>query len=448
MRTRSGPFLTCRSTATTTNVVISLPDARPVLVHRRLSSFLVSGALCHVRLSCVLSADAGRPVSAVAGGALAVLRTPRVVWVLAASLAGRIPLGSAPLALLLFARETMTIAMAGVLAGAYSAGMAVGQPMLSRMVDRWRQPPVVWAGAAVSTAGFLAIVAGPGPGVAVGAAFAAGLGAPPFESCLRVLWTDLVGERLRHAAYTVDVTLQELIFIVGPLVTVGAVALAGPPGGLVAAAAVQLAGAGVFTSAPVVRRWRGERAERHWLGPLRSGPLRLYLAATLLVGAGVGSTTVAVVAYAEAEGARSWSGWLLAAQATGALVGGLAYARLPHRDPQRALPVVIAVLAAGYVPLLLTPGVGAMSVALAVSGLGLPAVLTGVFLTADGVAPAGTAAEAFAWVATAFAVGSAAGAAAGGALLDAYPGAAGFGIAPLAILGAAVLAATRTRRSS
>jgi adenylyltransferase/sulfurtransferase len=42
---------------------------------------------------------------------------------------------------------------------------------------------------------------------------------------------------------------------------------------------------------------------------------------------------------------------------------------------------------------------------LVLSGLGLPVLLTVGFLTVDRVAPAGTAAEAFAWVGTAFAVG-------------------------------------------
>jgi MFS family permease len=189
-------------------------------------------------------------------GAAVVLRSPQVFRVLAASLAGRLPLGSAPLALLLFGRETMTISMAGVLVGAYTAGTAIGQPLLARMADRWLQPPVMWAAAAVSTAGFAAAVTLRGPVVVTAAAALAGFGAPPFEACLRVLWKDLLNERMLHAAYTLDVTTQELIFIVGPLVTLAAVGITGPTGGLVATALVQIGGTLVFTAAPAVRRWR------------------------------------------------------------------------------------------------------------------------------------------------------------------------------------------------
>ncbi|GIH15886.1 MFS transporter [Rugosimonospora africana] len=380
-------------------------------------------------------------------GVAAVLRAPQAVRVLVASQVGRLPLSSAPLALLLFARDAMSIAMAGILVGGYIAGTAVGQPLLARVADRWRQPPVMWAAVTVSTAGFALATLRPPPAVAVIAAVLAGVGAPPFESCLRVLWRDLIAERLLQAAYTLDVALQELIFIVGPMVALGGYALAGARGGLIATAVAQLAGTVLFSTAPVVRRWRGTPARRHWAGPLRSAELRLLLAATLLVGAAVGGTEVAVAGYADAHGSRSWAAWLLAAQAVGALTGGLLSTRYPLKDPRRALPALVALMAAGYLPLLLVAPLPLMAVALAVSGLMLPPALTAVFITADGVAPAGTAAESFAWVATAFATGSAVGSAVDGALCQAVGGVAiGFLPAPAIVAAAAALLWYRRHR--
>ena len=71
-----------------------------------------------------------------------------------------------------------------------------------------------------------------------------------------------------------------------------------------------------------------------------------------------------------------------------------------------------------------------------------PVLLTVGFLVVDEVAPTGTAAEAFAWVGTAFAVGSASGAALTGLLLDAAGNVRiGFLVAPVTIaLAAAVFA--------
>ncbi|MEV4756130.1 MFS transporter [Micromonospora sp. NPDC049559] len=380
-------------------------------------------------------------------GALAVLRAPQAARVLTASTLGRIPAGTAPLALLIFARETMSLAAAGLLVGAYTAGVAIGQPMLARIADRRRQPPVMWLGVAASTAGFALTAAYPHLPVVLLAAALAGAGAPPFESGLRVLWRDLLPERQVHTAYTLDTAAQELIFVVGPVVTLAAVAAAGPSGGLYASALLQLAGTAWYTTAPVVRRWRGETGVRHWAGPLRAGRLRIILAVLLLVGAGVGSVAVAATAYAEAAGTRSWAAWLLAAQAAGALTGGLLYVRFAGLRARNTLLAATLAFAAGYLPLLLTPPVPVMLVLMAVSGLALPPLLTVAFVTIDRVAPRGTAAEAFAWAASAFTVGSAVGSAVNGALLDGTGSVTvGFVLAPLAVALAAATALALRRR--
>src|SRR5690348_13300201 len=91
-----------------------------------------------------------------------VLRAAQVARLLGASLVGRVPLGAAPVALLLFARETWSIGAAGLLVGVYTVGLAVGGPVLARIADRWRQPPVMWGAVTVSTVGF-AVLAGLSP---------------------------------------------------------------------------------------------------------------------------------------------------------------------------------------------------------------------------------------------------------------------------------------------
>ncbi|MGW4945061.1 MFS transporter [Actinoplanes sp. NPDC004185] len=285
----------------------------------------------------------------------AVLRAPQVSRVLLASQIGRLPLASGPLALLLFARQSLSLTAAGLLVAAYTAAMAVSAPLLARTVDRRRQPPVLWASALVSGAGFALVAAGGHrvPVAAAGAALA-GLGTPPLEACLRALWPDLLAPDVVPAAYALDIAVQEVIFVVGPLTTVAAVALGGPTAGLLTAAALQLAGTAVFALTPAVRSWRGVPAVRHWAGPLRSHRLALMLVGVLCVGLAFGSIPVALTGYAEAAGARSLSGWLLAAQAAGALVGGLVYTRARPGGPVR-LPLLAAALTAGFLPLLITP---------------------------------------------------------------------------------------------
>jgi predicted MFS family arabinose efflux permease len=380
-------------------------------------------------------------------GARAVLRRPFVPLVLTASQIGRLPLGAAPLALLLFARESVSLVVAGALVAVFTAGMAVGAPVLARAVDRWRQPPILYGSAVLSAVGYVIVSLAPGRPLLIGLGAAlAGLGTPPLEACLRALWPALVPANTVHAAYALDIALQEVIFVAGPLVTLSAVAVGGPTAGLYAAAIFQLVGVVAFVRAPAVREWRGTRTHRHWLGPLRARRLAVMVTGIAFAGAAVGSIPVVLTGYAEAAGDRSLTGWLLAAQAGGALVGGLIYTRATPGGPRR-LPLLAALFAAGYVPLLIVPGTGAMTALIILSGVMLPPLLTAVFLNADRLAPPGTAVEAFAWIMTAFSVGSALGAAAAGPLTDTGVRV-GFAFAPLAALLciAAMAATVHTRR--
>jgi predicted MFS family arabinose efflux permease len=345
-----------------------------------------------------------------------VLCSPQVPLVLFGSQVGRLPLGAAPLALLLFARESVSLAVSGALVAVYTAGMAISAPLLARAVDRRRQPPVLYGSAALSAIGYLAAAVSSGsPALLLTGAALAGLGTPPLEACLRALWPDLVEPGTVTAAYALDIALQEVIFVAGPLVTLAAIAVAGPPAGLVAAALLQTAGVIAFVRAPAVRSWRGQPAPRHWAGPLRVPRLVLLLLGVVCAGAAVGSNPVALTGYAEAAGTRSLTGWLLACQAGGALLGGLLYTRAKSGGRNR-LPLLAAGFTLGYLPLLIAPAPAGMALLQTLSGVMLPPVLTAVFLTADHLAPPGTAVEAFAWIITAFTVGSASGAALAGPL--------------------------------
>jgi predicted MFS family arabinose efflux permease len=142
-------------------------------------------------------------------------------------------------------------------------------------------------------------------------------------------------------------------------------------------------------------------------------------AVVVLVGLTIGVPAVALVAHAEAAGDLRLGPWLVAANALGALVGGVTYStRAARRDPLRDLPLAVAALAVCYLVLALSPDavIGAASV---LSGLFLPVTLTCMFQLVDRLAPAGTTTEAFAWLISAFLVGSSAGAAAAGSLSQA-----------------------------
>lgn len=78
----------------------------------------------------------------------------------------------------------------------------------------------------------------------------------------------------------------------------------------------------------------------------------------------------------------------------------------------------MGLLALGYLPLALTPGVAAMTGLAVVSGLFLAPALACAFVVVDRHAPRGTVTEAFSWLVTVFGVGAALGTGAAGPAVE------------------------------
>lgn len=380
-----------------------------------------------------------------AAGYAELLRTRHAARLLAGTLVGRLPNATAPIAIVLLTRaEGGSYSLAGGLAAVYGLGNAVGQPLLGRAVDLHGQPRVQLPAAVLSALGMVLLTfAGIDPlPLAYAAVALAGIFTPPLEGGLRALWPGVLGREDRvHRAYAMDAVAQEIMFTVGPLLVTLLVALWSPAAALLVINAIGVLGALSVVLSEPSRTWRSAPREAHWLGALRSPGLLALLGAFFFVGLALGSITVAGVAYADDHGREAVYGWLMAALGLGALAGGLVYgARQWAGAPERRLRFVVALLAAGYLPLMLTPGIPAMVALAAVSGVFLAPALACAFIVVDRHAPRGTVTEAFSWLVTTFGVGAAVGTGAAGPAVE-YGGtaasfavAAGGGVAALLVL--------------
>ncbi|ARQ71643.1 MFS transporter [Streptomyces marincola] len=373
------------------------------------------------------------------------LRGRHVVRLLAGTLVGRLPHGTAALAIVLFTRaDGGGYALAGVFAAAHGLATAVGQPLLGRLVDLHGQFRVMLPAAVASALamGLFAVLGTEPFAWACAAVVVAGLTTPPLEGGLRALWPSVLGRAdLVHRAYALDAVAQEVMFAGGPLVVMLLVAAWSEAAALLVINAVGVLGAlSVVLSAPS-RRWRGAAREAHWLGALRSRGLRTLLGCFFFVGVALGAISVAAVAYADERGNELVATYLLSALGTGALLGGLWYGgREWTGQPERRLLGLTAALAACYVPLFLVPEhVAAMTALAGVAGVFLAPALACAFVVVDRHAPVGTVTEAFSWLVTTFGVGTAVGTAVVGPVIEWGRDAAGFAVA--AAGGACALAA-------
>jgi MFS family permease len=367
-----------------------------------------------------------------------------VPTLLVTSLVGRLPTAMAiPAALLMVRGQGGDYALAGVLASLFTAGTAVGQPVLARIVDGRGQPLILLLSAVMSTAGFVAVaIAGARhPAASSVAALAAGIGTPPLEPCLRASWPTILPEGpLLSAAFSIDVGFQEIVFVVGPLLTVASVTWLGPAGGMIGCAWFGLAGTLGFAVTRTSRGWRPAPPAPGRRGfPVQHGALRRAFAVALGAGVPVGALPIVAAAFAQQHGNSSITGWALAANATGALAAGLYGATRPVRRASTRLMLGASLaLALGYLPLGIPVPPAAWLALAALSGMALPVVLSVVFQRVRLTSPASLLTEANAWVVTSFGLGAAMAALVAGLVADKLPADAAI---PAVMLGSAVVTA-------
>ncbi|HWM36962.1 MAG TPA: MFS transporter [Streptomyces sp.] len=368
-----------------------------------------------------------------ATGYAELLRARHAVRLLVGTLIGRLPNATAALVIVLFTRaEGGGYTLAGVLSAVYGLATAVGQPLLGRLVDLYGQPRVMFPAALLSALGMalFALVGIDPVTVAAVAVLLAGVATPPLEGGLRALWPGVLkGPEKVHRAYALDAVAQEVMFAVGPLLVTLIVAYWNEAAALLVINALGVFGALSVVVSPPSRKWRSEPREAHWLGALRSAGLLALLGTFFFVGLALGAIAVAAVSYADDHGEALISSYLLSALGFGALVGGVVYgARHWAGAPERRLIWLVLALAAGYMPLVLVPGVVAMTALAGLSGVFLAPALACAFVVVDRHAPSGTVTEAFSWLVTTFGVGAAAGTAVVGPVIERGGASAGFAV--------------------
>jgi MFS family permease len=358
----------------------------------------------------------------------ALFRVPHVRRLVLSGMLARLPMGMIGLALLLLVRENGgSYAAAGAVSGLYFVATAIGAPISGRLVDRRGQARILRSRAVSFPALLvgvcaLALLDAPLPLIGAAAAAAGGL-MPPVGASLRSLWPRMFADaELRAAAYALEASLQEITFIVGPLLVALLTAAASPVLALGVAAVVGGVGTMLIALAEPVRAWRPEE-ERHAasiLGALESRGVLTIIGLSGCLGLGFGATEVGFPAFAELHGGAELGSIPLSLFAGGSLVGGLVAGARVTMPPLRLLRVSAVLLTLGLALPLLGWSLPSMGVLAFLAGLAIAPVVMSAYGLVDAVAARGTAAEAFSWITTAVFAGFSVGMALGGTLIDAY----------------------------
>ncbi|WP_035303716.1 MFS transporter [Actinokineospora inagensis] len=372
--------------------------------------------------------------------------------VLAWSLLGRLHLPGTPLATtFLVAGWTGSYVASGVVSGLYTVGVAVGGPLRGRSADQGDPARLLIAISLLYAIGMTALAFAPslvGPGwwpIAAAVACGSGLAQPPVTQIARAAYPRLAPDAAaRHSLFTVEATLQELLWVVGPVLIAVVVAVAGGRAGVLTCAGLALAGSAGFAAAlhrtglrtPVPRAGSPDGSV------LRTPGIAWALAMSMCVVAPLTVLDMTVVAWARDAGSSAVAGALVAVWSIGSAVGGLVVGSrsAPPRLSRRILLMAVGI--AALVPVLPPVATGSarlIGLVLAVGGVAIAPALAAANSRIGELAPPGRAAEVFGWVMTAATVGSAITLPVSGWLLDHVgPAAAAAGAAALVLVAAVV----------
>lgn len=374
-----------------------------------------------------------------------VLSKPGALNFSAAGSLARLPMSMVTLSVVLMLSSIYgEYGLAGQVAAAYVIAQAACAPQIAKLVDRFGQARVMRPALTVAMVGLVGLLLAAQmrapEWLLYAMAVITGASVGSIGSMVRARW-NLVLDNPRdlHTAYSLESALDELVFVVGPVLATFLATEISPTAGLVAAIVAALGGGFWFLAqratepAPSGRLPEGERGS-----VMRSGGM--IVIALVFVGMGVifGASDVSTVAFAQEEGAKSWAGVILAIFALGSMISGLAYgARHWVSPPWKRFVLGIVLLAIGVSLFFLVNSLVLLAVVMFVTGFAIsPTIVTGNALVQE-LVPENRLTEGLTWVGTSIGVGFAVGTSLAGEAIDRYGAHGGYAV----VMGAAALSA-------
>lgn len=370
------------------------------------------------------------------------LRTPHLGRVIAAQLVARFPAGMFSLGVLMHVEHVQgNYTSAGLVLAVFSIGMAVAGPIVSRQLSVFGTARVLLVTLAVSAASFTVFAAIPLPLlVQLVLAFVGGAAIPPVIPTVRTLYPQLAPPRLLNGLFSLDAALQEVIWVIGPVLITLLVSLFGTGPALLVVAGIQLVGGLLFTLDPSVRGLRVPPAGRRFGNVMRNPSVALMVTVSLLMIAALSAVEASMVG-TFGEGSLQ-AGAVLAICSAGSLAGGLLVGNRVITRWSLALRLLVVVVGLGIASL--SSGFLALSVALLIAGIGIAPALAAVSSITTGSVSLSDTAEAYGWIGTGQLLGAALGSALAGIAIDTSGGQGGVVVsALLGVVAMAVAAAFR-----
>ena len=353
------------------------------------------------------------------------LTTPGGLRFSSAAFVARLPIAMFGLGIvLLVVAETGRYGRAGALSAMFALVNAGFAPLIARLVDRFGQRRVLAPSVplhCLALAVLVVLVTNGAPDwVQVVAVVVAAMLGPSIGSLVRARWGYVLGDDPRlSTAYAFESVLDELIFVVGPLLVTVLATLVAPQAGLLAAALLVLLGTAALLTHRASEPPPSHHADGH-PSALRSAGLPILMLVMAFVGGVFGGVEISTVAFADEAGHRALAGPLLACYAGGSMLSGLVFGAIPPNLPRRrTLLTGAAVMTATVAVLPFVRHTAVLAVLLVVCGVGIAPTLISGFSLVERIVPSVAVTEGLTWATTGLVVGFSAATWLAGHLVDA-----------------------------
>lgn len=363
-----------------------------------------------------------------------VLGTPEARAFTAAGFAARLPMSMTGLGIVLLISITSgSYGRAGLVTAMATLTTAVAAPLWGRLIDRVGQARVLIAAALiynVAMGGLItSVLLDAHLVLTLLAAIGVGLGFSPAGACVRARWSHRYrGDPLLNTAFSWEAVLDEVVFIVGPVLATFLATSIHPALGVTAGAVLGLIGAIALAAQrgsepPVVARTE-RRATRERLSAAVLVPIVFACAA---LGMLFGGMEVVIIAFADEAGILPYAGVIVMAWAGGSLIAGVVTGTIVWTaPPAKRFRIGAVLLALSLLPLAFVTHPLPTAGLLILSGLTIsPTLIASVAVTQSAVPPARLT-EALGWTSMGMAGGVGLGAAALGRVIDLGGAQAGF----------------------
>ena len=384
----------------------------------------------------------------------AIFAAPGTKGFSAAGFIGRMPMSMLGIGIVtMISQVTGRYSLAGGLAATLALAQAAVGPQVSRLMDRFGQRRVLHPATAVTLAalaGLLVCVrAGAPDWTLFVCTMVAGGCMPSLGAMVRARWA-MVHEAapgLLHTAYSFESVVDEVCFIIGPILSIGLCTIWFPEAGPLLAALFLATGTYLLVAQRSTEPPPHPREHLAGGSALRSRGLQVLVLTFMATGGIFGGVDVATVAFADEQGHAGAASLVLATWASGSCLAGVVFGLLkPKRPASHRFLLGVSLMAVSMIPPLLVGNLWILAVALFVSGLTVAPTMVTTMALVEQLVPRAKLTEGITWTITGLAVGVAIGASLAGTVIDAAGARAAYAVPASAAALAAVVAFLGHRR--